>query len=567
MTPLTQCQKKLNARYPVCRLTAAIRQSILGVAAAAAAINVNSQSLETFPSVIELSALNQPNGVDGVIISGINASDQAGREVSNAGDVNGDGVDDVLIGANFADQAADEDAGEAYLVFGSSQLPVNIELSALNQQPNSNGVRIKGFGNDNRFGSSLSSAGDINNDGLADFAVNSSLANGSRGVTYLIYGSSALPETIELSSFDSTSGTIINGIETGDRSGFAIDNAGDINADGIDDLIIGARLADPGGRNAAGESYVIFGSSNLPPLVELSDLNQPGGINGVLINGVSRTDESGYSVSHAGDINSDNIPDIIIGARFGDSNGSGDTGEAYIIYGGSNLSGTIELSNLSQAGNTGGIKINGIDVGDQAGFSVSDAGDVNDDGFDDALIGAFLSDPNGNNLAGESYVIFGGTDLPNVINLSALNTPGNADGVIINGANASDISGRSVSSAGDVNDDGIADFLVSADGADPNNVFVSGQVYIVFGTSTLPNLIESSLLSQPDGVVINGPNFFDAIGFSLSNAGDFNGDGLSDIIIGTRGDSNTGAGTDGGEGYIIFGSGTFFTNGFESFEN
>ena len=131
-----------------------------------------------------------------------------------------------------------------------------------------------------------------------------------------------------------------------------------------------------------------------------------------------------------------------------------------MVFGGDSLPATIDLANLG----TAGITIFGADAGDQSGFPVSSAGDVNGDGFDDLLIGAFFADASGNGKynAGESYVIFGGDSLPTTIDLANLG----ADGITIFGADACDYSGISVSGAGDVNGDGFDDLLIGAFFAD-----------------------------------------------------------------------------------------------------
>jgi Ca2+-binding RTX toxin-like protein len=122
--------------------------------------------------------------------------------------------------------------------------------------------------------------------------------------------------------------------------------------------------------------------------------------------------------------------------------------------------------------------INGVAAGDESGWSVSSAGDVNGDGLDDLIVGAYNADPNGNNYSGASYVVFGKDD-GDVVELS--NVDDGTGGFVINGVAAGDGSGRSVSSAGDVNGDGLDDLIVGANGADPNGNNYSGASYVVFG--------------------------------------------------------------------------------------
>ena len=208
-----------------------------------------------------------------------------------------------------------------------------------------------------------------------------------------------------------------------------------------------------------------------PPALDLSTLN---GANGFKINGEAVDDRAGRSVGSAGDVNGDGFDDLVIGAAYADPNGL-DSGTIYVVFGkGGAFSPTLELSTLNGAN---GFKINGAKAADYSGRSVSGAGDVNGDDFDDLLIGANRTDPNGP-ASGASYVVFGkGGGFAPTFNLSTLN---GANGFKINGAVAGDQSGLSVSTAGDVNGDGVDDLLIGAGGADPNGSD-SGASYVLFG--------------------------------------------------------------------------------------
>ena len=153
--------------------------------------------------------------------------------------------------------------------------------------------------------------------------------------------------------------------------------------DGIDDLIIGANLADPNGNQNAGRSYVVFGSNaGFSSSFDLSTLN---GANGFVINGINAFDASGRRVSGGGDVNGDGIDDLIIGASYLGTFGNRTPGESYVIFGNDGgFSSSLDLSNLN---GTNGFAIRGIDQNDGA-ISVCGAGDVNGDGIDDLIIGA-----------------------------------------------------------------------------------------------------------------------------------------------------------------------------------
>jgi len=423
-----------------------------------------------------------------------------------------------------------------------------------------NGVKINGINEGDGSGISVSSAGDVNGDGVDDIIIGASGAdaNGSAsGASYVVFGSANwLSESLELSSLDGTNGFQINGIDENDYSGMSASSAGDFNGDGFDDIIIGAIGADPNGESS-GESYVVFGSAEwLSGSIELSALD---GTNGFQINGIDEYDHSGWSVSSAGDFNDDGFDDIIIGAPDAESQ----TGESYLIYGSAEwLSGSIDLRPVYNSldgysvhwfDGQNGIKISGIDDNDWSGSSVSSAGDFNGDGIDDIIIGASSADPNGSN-SGESYIVYGFANGSSAnFNLTQLKY--GYSGFKINGINEGDGSGRSVSSAGDFNGDGIDDIIIGASLADPNG-FRSGESYIVLGSASW---ISASLDLSWIAFQINGNDENDWSGRSVSSAGDFNGDGFDDIIIGATGaDPN---GSKSGASYVVFGSSDWHPQG------
>ncbi len=208
---------------------------------------------------------------------------------------------------------------------------------------------------------------------------------------------------MELSSLNGVNGFILNGEAAEDFSGGSVSGAGDINGDGIADLVVGARSASPNDRSQAGKSYVIFGARRgwWSSPMELSSLN---GVNGFILNGESSSDNSGSSVSGAGDINGDGIADLIVGAYDASPNDRSQAGKSYVIFGSkAGWSSPMELSSLN---GVNGFILNGEDAYDWSGSSVSGAGDINGDGIADLVVGA-PGVYSTNRSAGKSYVIFG----------------------------------------------------------------------------------------------------------------------------------------------------------------
>jgi Ca2+-binding RTX toxin-like protein len=340
-----------------------------------------------FPASLDLVDLD---GSNGFTLNGINTGDNLGHSVSGTGDINGDGIDDLIVGANRAEPNGPY-SGQSYVVFGSSEeFPANLELTDLD---GTNGFALNGINKYDFSGISVSGAGDINGDGFDDLIIGA-YSNQS----YVVFGSSeGFPASLELADLDGTNGFALNGVTQGDISGESVSGAGDINGDGIDDLIVGASGADPNGIYNAGQSYVVFGSSEgFPASLELADLD---GSNGFALNGINEDDRLGLSVSGTGDINGDGFDDLIVGAPYADP-----AGQSYVVFGSSEeFPASLELADLD---GSNGFALNGSFL-DRSGYSVSGAGDINRDGFDDLIVGAFAADPNGINNAGQSYVVFG----------------------------------------------------------------------------------------------------------------------------------------------------------------
>ena len=431
---------------------------------------------------------------DGFRIDGASASDFSGASVSGIGDVNGDNIDDFIIGAPYTDQNGRSNSGSTYIIYGKDDdtdggFDSNIDLSTLvNSDGSRIGIRING---ENRYDSSGKSvlSGDVNGDGYDDVIIGAE--NGSPNndwATYVVFGDrGGLNADINLSDIVASNGEDgfrINGLENvyGDHS----ISSGNVNNDDYDDIIIGVAR----GTGHAGATYVVFGKeSGFDATINLSSIRTGSSSDGFQIVGENAGDYSGRSVSSAGDVNGDGYDDIIIGAPYAEEH----SGSSYIVFGKAtgDFGRTIELSELG----SNGFRIDGERKFDYSGYSVSSAGDFNDDGYDDIIIGAYGADWNGNWNSGSSYIVFGKARFSEVIELSELD---GSDGFRIDGESVENETGRSVSSVGDVNNDGYDDIIIGVARA-------SGDNYVIYGHDTSSVSIKGEAYVDESLTVIGGP--------------------------------------------------------------
>ncbi len=472
--------------------------------------------------------------LDGASV-GTYGDDLTGYSVADAGDVNGDDVPDIIVGVPFADNNDRTDSGSAYIVFGSSSTEP-VDLADLGDR----GFRIDGAAYGDRAGYSVSSVGDLNDDGLAEIVVGApgaSYGGMGSGAAYVVFGSPSI-ESVDLADLGDR-GFRIDGAAEGDQAGLSVGGTGDINDDGRADIVVGAPYS---GQEAyeddSGSAYVVFGRPSTQA-IDLADLGEGGyRIEAFFINA-----ESGRSVANAGDVNSDGYSDLVVGNPGAGSDERLDSGAAYVSFG-RDLLGTVMLQRLGESLDQSGFRIEGAEAGDQAGYSVSEAGDVDGDGIEDLIIGAPSADRGDSSEAGAAYVVFGrpATVPRGSVDLGNLGS----EGFKIEGASEDGQAGFSVSYVDDLNGDGRSELLVGAPGVSSGE----GAAYLVFGRPGTTTVDLGNL--DGDGFRIEGSSEGDRAGFSVSGTGDLNRDRRSEILIGAPGADSSGN-EDSGAAYLLFG--------------
>ena len=503
---------------------------LLGGAASAPAI----------PQQDGLLNLAAPQG-GSIPLLGAGAGDRAGDSGAGVADFDGDGAADVAVGAWKADPFGRTDAGSVFVTFG----PFGADGRDLTA---TQGItRIDGAASGDGAGVSVTSAGDFNGDGRLDLVVG---ANGAdpggklnAGAAYIVFGTSGRG-AVDLAS-PGARAVRFDGAAAGDELGASVSGVGDVNGDGLSDVLLGARGSDNNGRPNSGSGYVVFGTRNPQSL----DLSATAAGRFARIDGAGVSDQLGARVSDAGDANGDGLADLVLSAPAydpgGATGGRTDAGAVFVVFG---VPGFGDLDVGGPAFSTRGFRIDGAAAGDQAGYALAALPDSDGDGRSELLIGAPRAEADGRIDSGAVFMVRGGSG-SDPVDLADLG----ARSVRIDGALSQDYLGVSVASVGDMTGDGRGDLMIGANGVDAPGVSNVGAAYLI---TRLPSAGRLDLAS-PEGsaTIIRGAGAGDATGSVVASTGDVTGDGRPDALVGARQADPLGR-TDAGTANIVLGYGT-----------
>jgi hypothetical protein len=457
------------------------------------------------------------------------------------GDLNGDGLQDVLIAARFGDgpENSREDSGELYVIFGSNDLPPTIDLAAGEE-----GLTIYGAEAGDQLGFHAAAA-DVNGDGIDDMLLASPFIKRSdsqavAGAVHVIFGRPDLEGVIDLAQV--TPDVTLIGPGGSSFFGDAV-AATDANGDDILDILIGATftrrppdLPDPGQQ--AGAAFLVFGSADLGGVLDMAEREYDLAVYGAEV--FQGSDEAGDFVA-GGDVNGDGIGDILIGAEAADgpTNDRTIAAEVYVVYGSTDIGGVLDIAAGDQD-----VIVFGAEQNDTLGFNIA-AGDVDGDGVDELLMTARLADGPDNRIqqAGEVHILLGG-NIPASLDLATDDSDAH-----LYGDDSSDLIGRAIGTV-DLDGDGVQElFIGSRAGDGPEDARQDGGEAYFLDARGLRGAV--SVLDAPAALLVYGAEADDGLGAAIAT-GDVDGDGDPELVIlASRADGPDNDRPEAGEIYIL----------------
>lgn len=497
-------------------------------------------------------SVEEVNGLNGRRLDSFGTDDRTGRSVARIGDFNGDGLEDIVLGAPLADNTGQDDAGAVYLVYGTrdSLVSASAPLWLLGLGPLGFGSRLRGEAADDRLGQSVHGAGDVNGDGLDDVIAGAHQADpGGRsgaGTAYVFFGqTAALPAQIGVGTVAGQQGFRLDGVQPGAQVGRHVRGVGDVNGDGREDLAVCAPGFDGQAGADTGAAFVVYGRSAFAASLDLDTLD---GGNGFRLEGELAGDAACDGIA-AGDFNADGLADLAIGATGRQVGTAVRAGATYLVYGRSTAHPAVQ--SLGSLGVGDSFRVDGLAADDGSGGALA-LTDLNGDGLDDLVIGTQGADPGGRSDAGTVHALFGQAGPQAHLSLADLTTP---LGFRIEGASAGDALGAALDSAGDQDADGRADLIVGAPGVEA----ARGAAYVLRGRANYAASLSTAQITDELGFAITSAQDGAQLGIAVTGA-DFDGDGVSDLVLGS--DRRNSAAPRAGVVFVLL-SPPLFANGFE----
>lgn len=487
----------------------------------------SSHAQTVIPAVLQDAFIQSNTGGMGPL----DANDYFGVSLAHIGDLNGDGIEDMAVGAH-ADDDGGTDRGAVYICFMNTDGTIASYQKISDTQGGFTGV----LNNADNFGVSVAGIGDLDRDGAQDIAVaafRDDDGGTNRGALYILFMNT--DGTVKShQKISSTEGDFTGAIGNADYFANDVGNAGDVNGDGIIDLVVTHYQDDDGGTNR-GAIWVLFmgRDGKVDGQQKISDTQ--GGFTATLDNG----DYFGIAADGIDDLDADGVPDLIVGAFYDDDGGT-NTGASYILF--LNSDGTVKSHSKITGEFNGKEKVWSIDT--RASLEVAWAGDVNRDGIPDVLIGAYYAFQN---HRGAYYILCMNRD-GSVQSYRRISEGYGWDNTALG---SSAFFGRSLTYMGDLNDDGYEDYAAGLNWSGGR-----GAVYVHFMDSTAvyanqPGVVyDWTKVSDLYGGFTGSLDADDEFGYSMASIGDFTGNGVEDLVVGAYSDDD--GGTNRGAVYLCF---------------